>query len=245
MPTGDHHLMRQYRRGDQRARAMLIERYIPLARHLALRYRRGSDQPDDLFQVACVGLVKAVDRWDPSRGFAFSSYAVPTIVGELRRYFRDTTWAVRPPRELQELALSVERARERASATAGRDPAVAELAERLGRSSAAVIEALHAAESRFAYSLDAPVYDDENEPAPLGERVGENDRGYEQAEARATVERLIPLLDRRAREVLHLRFYEGLLQWEIADRVGCSQMHISRILRAALEQLHVHAAATP
>jgi RNA polymerase sigma-B factor len=245
MSTDDQRLMRQHRRGDPRARATLIERYMPLAHGLAMRYRRGSDPVDDLVQVACLGLVKAVDRWDPSRGFAFTSYAVPTILGELRHYFRDSAWAVRPPRELQELALSVERARERANDATGHEPTVAELAERLGQSSARVMQALEAAGARSARSLDAPVHDDENESATLGDLVGGNDRGYEQAEARATIERLVPLLDRRAREVLRLRFAEGLLQSDIADRIGCSQMHVSRILRRSLEKLYVHATATP
>src|SRR5918997_4254449 len=140
----DQKLMRRHRDGDARARDELIERYMPLARSLALRYRRASEPLDDLIQVAAVGLVKAVDRWDPGRGLAFSSYAVPTILGELRRYFRDSTWDVRPARDLQELCLSVEEAREALWADLGRSPTVGDLAQRLSRGEEEIVEALQA-----------------------------------------------------------------------------------------------------
>jgi RNA polymerase sigma-B factor len=236
--------MRRHRCGDRRARETLIVRYLPLARGLARRYRRGTEPVDDLVQVASVGLVKAVDRWDPDRGLAFSAYAVPTILGELRRYFRDTTWAVRPPRGLQELSLSVEQARERLNSAVGREPTVADLAERFGRSPEQVEEALQAAEGRSARSLDTPVQEDEQEAATAGDLIGGNDPGYDRAEARATIERLIAILDDRAREVLRLRFEDDLLQSEIAERVGCSQMHVSRIIRSALDQLYVQSRST-
>jgi RNA polymerase sigma-B factor len=237
----DQRLMRRHRCGDRRARETMIERYVPLARTLVLRYRRGFEPVDDLVQVACLGLVKAVDRWDPERGFAFSSYAVPTILGELRRYFRDATWVVRPPRELQELCLSVEKARTELNANTGREPTVADIVERLGRSYEEVVEALQAREGRSARSLDAPVHDEADDLATPGDSIGRNDPGYERAEARATVERLTSLLDDRAREVLRLRFEEDLLQSEIAERVGCSQMHVSRIIRTSLAKLRLHA----
>src|ERR671937_3022513 len=153
----DQRLMLRHRHGDERAREELIERYMPLARSLALRYRRASEPLDDLVQVASVGLVKAVDRWDAERGLAFSSYAVPTILGELRRYFRDSTWDVRPARDLQELCLAVEEAREKLWAELGRSPTVADLAARLERHEEEVVEALQATEGRSARSLDAPV----------------------------------------------------------------------------------------
>src|SRR3954454_11734931 len=150
----DQQLMRRNQRGDSRAREELIERYMPLARSLAMRYRRASEPLDDLVQVASVGLVKAVDRWDPDRGLAFSSYAVPTILGELRRYFRDSTWDVRPARDLQELCLAVEEARESLWGQLGRSPTAADIAERLNRSQEDVIEALQATEGRSVRSLD-------------------------------------------------------------------------------------------
>jgi RNA polymerase sigma-B factor len=218
------------------SREELITRHIPLARRLAGRYARSPEPSDDLIQVACLGLVKAADRWDPGRGFAFSSYAVPTILGELRRYFRDATWAVRPPRELQELCMSVVRARDELQAATGHEPTIPELALRLGRPREDVAEALLAAEGRSARSLDLPI-PFEDEPATAGDLIGCHDSGYARAEARATLERLLPVLDERAREILRLRFEDGALQRDIAARVGCSQMHVSRIIRASLETL--------
>src|SRR4051794_15307732 len=151
----DQRLMHRNQKGDGRARDELIERYMPLARSLALRYRRASEPLDDLIQVASVGLVKAVDRWDPDRGLAFSSYAVPTILGELRRYFRDSTWDVRPARDLQELCLAVEEAREALWIDLGHSPTVNELAKHLERTPEEVMEALQASEARSVRSLDA------------------------------------------------------------------------------------------
>ena len=230
-PGGDdRQLMRRHRDGDPRARATLIERHLPLAKNLALRYRLGAEPLDDLVQVASVGLVKAVDGWDPERGFTFSTYAVPTILGELRRYFRDATWLVRPPRDLLELTLSVERARSRVNTTHGREPTAADLAAHLGRSREAVLEALQAASGRSAYALEGPAL-----------QIGTADAEYERAEARATIAQLTARLDRRVREILHLRFGVDLLQNQIAAHVGCSQMQVSRIIRSSLEELHGHA----
>src|SRR5918996_4241333 len=144
----DQRLMRRHQRGDAGARDELIERYMPLARSLALRYRRASEPLDDLVQVASVGLVKAVDRWDPDRGLAFSSYAVPTILGELRRYFRDATWDVRPARDLQELCLAVEEARDALWIDLGRSPTVGDIAGHLNRAPEEVMEALQASDGR-------------------------------------------------------------------------------------------------
>jgi RNA polymerase sigma-B factor len=236
----DQLLMQQHRTGDAHAREVLIERYMPLARSLALRYRRASEPLDDLVQVASVGLVKAVDRWDPGRGLAFSSYAVPTILGELRRYFRDATWDVRPARDLQELCLAVEGAREKLWAELGRSPTVADLAERLGRAPEDVVEALQATEGRSVRSLDAPVHDEEEGSASAGDLIGADDVEYDRVEAGVTIEYLAGILDDRAREILRLRFKEDLLQSEIAERVGCSQMHVSRIIRSSLERLYAY-----
>jgi RNA polymerase sigma-B factor len=236
----DQRLMRRYKAGDMRAREELIERYMPLARSLALRYRRASEPLDDLIQVASVGLVKAVDRWDPDRGLAFSSYAVPTILGELRRYFRDSTWDVRPARDLQELCLAVEEAREKLWARLGRSPTVADLAEQLGRAEEEIVEALQATEGRSVRSLDAPVHDEEEDSASAGDLIGRHDVEFDRVEAGVTIERLTGVLDERARQILRLRFQEDLLQSEIAEQVGCSQMHVSRIIRSSLEKLYAY-----
>jgi len=233
----DQRLMRLVQGGDDHARAELIERYMPLARSLALRYRRASEPLDDLIQVASVGLVKAVDRWDPERGLAFSSYAVPTILGELRRYFRDSTWDVRPARDLQELCLAVEEARETLWGELGRSPTVGDLARRLERHEEEIVEALQATEGRSVRSLDAPVHDEDNDSASAGDLIGGPDDEFARVEAGVTLERLTSVLDERAREILRLRFNEDLLQSEIAEIVGCSQMHISRIIRSSLEKL--------
>src|SRR3954463_16635923 len=236
----DQRLMRRAQDGDGRAREALVERYMPLARSLALRYRRASEPLDDLIQVASVGLVKAVDRWDPERGLAFSSYAVPTILGELRRYFRDSTWDVRPARDLQELCLALEEAREKLWGELGRQPTVADLATRLERNEEEIVEALQATEGRSVRSLDAPVHDEENDSASAGDLIGSDDEEFDRVEAGVTLERLTGILDERAREILRLRFQEDLLQSEIADVVGCSQMHVSRIIRSSLEKLYAY-----
>jgi RNA polymerase sigma-B factor len=238
--TEDQRLVRRYRGGDLHARDAMIERYLPLARALALRYRRSAEPVDDLFQVACVGLIKAVDRWDPDRRFAFSTFAVPTMLGELRRYFRDLTWDVRPPRRIQELCRSLDDAREDLAASSGREPSTADLVARLEREHEEVVEALNAAECRRVRSLDMVVPSDEPFLATLGDIIGHADEGFDRAEDRATLERLTPILDRRAREILRLRFEEELHQAEIGERVGCSQMHVSRIIRKSLAKLAAH-----
>jgi RNA polymerase sigma-B factor len=211
---------------------------MPLARSLALRYRRASEPLDDLIQVASIGLVKAVDRWEPDRGLAFSSYAVPTILGELRRYFRDSTWDVRPARDVQELCLAVEEARDELWLELGRSPTVTDIAERVGRPPEEVMEALQASDGRSLRSLDAPVHEEEGGSATAGDLIGSADPEYERVEAGATIEQLTSILDDRAREILRLRFEEDMLQSEIAARVGCSQMHVSRIIRSSLERLY-------
>jgi RNA polymerase sigma-B factor len=236
----DHRLARRQQNGEADARRELIERYMPLARSLALRYRRAAEPLDDLIQVASIGLVKAVDRWDPDRGLAFSSYAVPTILGELRRYFRDSTWDVRPARDVQELCLAVEEARDELWLELGRSPTVSDLAERVGRAPEEVMEALQASDGRSLRSLDAPVHEEEGDSASAGDLIGSADPEYERVEAGATLEQLTAILDDRAREILRLRFEEDMLQSEIAARVGCSQMHVSRILRSSLERLYTY-----
>jgi len=238
--SNDRELGRRAQTGDAAARRALIERYIPLARSLALRYSRSGEPIDDLSQIASLGLVKAVDRWEPAMGHAFSSYAVPTILGELRRYFRDATWMVRPPRGLLELSLDVEKLREPLGAVLGHEPTVAELADHLDRPAGEVAQALQAFASRVARSLDIPVAEGEHETT-IVDLLGHEDDGYEQAEARTVIDGLMPVLDQRARTILHLRYEHDLLQSEIATTVGLSQMHVSRVISSSLERLSAYA----
>ena len=219
------------------SRDALIESHLPLARALAFRYRRGVEPLDDLVQVASVGLVKAAHRWDPGRGNAFASFAVPTILGELRRHFRDATWDVRPPRRLQEVCMSIERAWSTVFSRNGHEPTVAELAEYLGLSSRETAEGLRAMEGRRLPSLDAPANDGDDDAIELAHAVGCEETGYARIEAQDSFDGLIAGFDKRARTMWRLRFEDDLLQWEISDRVGCSQMHVSRIIRSALERL--------
>jgi RNA polymerase sigma-B factor len=232
------------RKDGRCVRDRLIESYLPLARRLAMRYRRSPEPFDDLVQVASLGLIKAADRWDPDRGVPFASYAAPTILGELRRYFRDSTWHVRPPRPVQKLRPAIEAARESLTTANGHEPTVADLAARLERPPEDIAEALRAADARRPLSLDTPVQHEEHEPtATIGELLGNDDEGFERAETRVTIEGVTAILDERAREILRLRFEADLIQSEIAERVGCSQMHVSRTLRSSLERLQQHAKA--
>lgn len=236
--------MLRHRGGDQDARQALIERYLPLARSLALRYRHTSEPLDDLVQVASLGLVKAAERWDPDRGTAFSSFAVPTILGELRRYFRDSTWIVRPPRDSAELSRSIDRARGSLDAMLGREPTTSDLAAHFGCTPEAIREALRAGECRRIRSLDSPVGGEPSEPVTVGDTIGDDEPGYEHAEARASFEHLMSTLDPKAREILRLRFADDLIQARIAERIGCSQIHVSRIVRASLERIAARVAST-
>jgi RNA polymerase sigma-B factor len=223
----DRQLMARQRAGDRHARDVLIERYLPLARALALRYRHTREPVEDLIQVAAEGLVKAVDRWEPERGLAFTTYAVPTILGELRRYFRDRTWTVRPPRRLLELALDIERIRDDLIARTGRDATAAELATHLGRAEQEITDALHAAAARWPTALEANDEDAFSRP----------DHAYDDAESAATFDRLLTGLDPRARDVMRLRFRDDLSQSAIGRHIGTSQIQVSRILHRSLEQL--------
>ena len=223
-------------------RTMVAERFLPLARQLASRYAGRGEPFDDLLQVACLGLVKAIDRYDPDRGSAFSSFATPTIVGELRRHFRDRTWAVRVPRELQELALRADRQVTELVRRRGRQPTVAELAHALGVDEEQTLEALGALRAYRGVSLATPSRSDEEEGETLGDAVGGPEPELELAEHRATLSRLLHILTPREHEVLSLRFEHDLTQAEIGERIGVSQMQVSRILRAALARLNALAA---
>jgi RNA polymerase sigma-B factor len=234
-------LERYHREDDKAARDALVERFLPLARQLARRYERQDEPLDDLLQVASMGLVKAIDRFDPSRGTAFSSFAVPTILGELKRYFRDVGWAVHVPRGMQERALEVNRAVSELSRTLSRSPTPAEIAEFTELALEEVLEAMEAATAYDSVSLEAPRSNgDGNGDGDAGEvvdRLGGEDPGYELAEYSATIAPQLRALPERDRLVLHLRFVEDLTQSEIAERIGVSQMHVSRLIRKALEQV--------
>jgi RNA polymerase sigma-B factor len=224
--------------GDPAAREQLVERYLPLARQLARRYQRAEEPLEDLVQVASLGLLKAVDRFDRGREVAFSSYAVPTILGELKRHFRDRTWSVRVPRDLQELALRVDRAVTQLSAGRRRAPSVGELAEAVGASQEQVLEALEAAAAYRAGSLDAPRSAQGEDPTEtVADSLAVEDSGFVHAEQRATLEPLLARISERERLVLHLRFSEDLMQAEIGKRIGVSQMQVSRLIRQALARL--------
>jgi len=227
-------------RGDARAREQLAERYLPLARRLARRYQRSQEPLEDLVQVAALGLLKAIDRFDASRDVAFSSYAVPTILGELRRHFRDRTWSVRVPRDLQELALRVDRTAAQLSVDKQRAPTVAEIAVAVDVSEEQVLDALQAAGAYRVGSLDAPRTGhagEESAGESLADALGGEEAGFERAEERATLAPLLALISQRERVVLALRFGEDLTQAEIGERIGVSQMQVSRLIRHALIRL--------
>jgi len=222
--------------GDTHARTALIERFMPLARSLARRYQRSGEPIEDLVQVASVALVKAIDRYDPARGCAFSSFAVPTIAGELKRYFRDHSWTVRPPRDLQEVTLRVETALGRLTQQRDRSPTTQELAAAAGLDDEQVLEALQARRGRSAVSLQTP-QGDPSDAMTLGDTIGEEDTEIERAEQRAALDDLLKTVPARAREMVRLRFEEDLTQAEIGEIFGVSQMQVSRILRQTIEQL--------
>lgn len=222
--------------GDRRARTQLVERFLPLARSLARRYERGTEPLDDLVQVASVALVKAIDRYDPARGYAFSSFAVPTIAGELKRHFRDHTWMVRPPRGIQEATLRVEDALVRLTQQLDRSPTTSELAAAVGVSDETILEAMQARSARGALSLHAP-QGDPGDALSLQDTLGAEDPDIERAEARAELDRLMSEISPRAREMLRMRFEEDMTQAEIGAAIGISQMQVSRILRQTIAKL--------
>ena len=233
----DRRLLERYHHDDDpAAREALVERFLPLARQLARRYQRAGEPLDDLIQVASLGLLKAIERFDPARETAFSSFAVPTILGELKRHFRDKGWSVRVPRDLQELAVKVDRVGEDMGRELGRAPTPGEIAERIGATQEQVLEAREAAGAYRAVSLDRP-RNEEDEEGELVDAFGTEDHGFELAEDAATVQRLMRVLSDREREVLRLRFEEDLTQSEIGDIVGVSQMHVSRLIRQSIARL--------
>jgi len=225
---------------DAALREQLVGAHLGLAEYLARRFANRGEALDDLVQVASLGLIKAVDRFDPGRGVEFSTYATHTIVGELKRHFRDKGWAVRAPRRMQELYLRLGKVVASLGQELGRSPTIGELAAEVKVSEEEVLEALEAGQAYRSTSLDAP--SDEGEP--LATRIGEEDPSLENAESRATLSPLLAQLPERERLILGLRFFDGLTQSEIASRLGISQMHVSRLLARSVAQLR-SAAETP
>jgi len=230
-------LVRYHRFGDQAAREELVRRLLPLARRMARRYRRADEPLDDLVQVATLGLIKAIDRFDPARGTAFSSYAVPTMLGELKRHFRDNGWAVHVPRGMQERVMQVDSTVRELSRRLGRSPSVAEVGEHIGATTEGVLEAMEASSAYDAVSLDSYRFGEDGDGETYAESIGEEDGRFELVEYGATIAPTLQALPARDRIVLYLRFAEDLTQAQIAERVGVSQMHVSRLIRRALERL--------
>jgi RNA polymerase sigma-B factor len=230
--------LQYHRTGSRRDRDALIERFMPLARSLARRYRRGPEPLEDLEQVASLALLRAVEGFDPTRGLAFSSYAVPSIAGALKRHYRDFGWSVRMPRDLQELALRIDRFNDEAWATNGSAPTATEIAEKAGVSVEAVVEAREAHLALRADSLDQPLRSTEDDAgASLLDTIGSSDGDYDRAFDRVVLDSLLATLDERDRTIVRLYYREELTQSEIGERLGLSQMHISRLLRHATAQL--------
>lgn len=229
---------------DPAAREDLIQIYLPVAERFARRYTGISEPYDDLFQVASLGLVNAVDRFDPSHGTPFVGFAKPTILGEIKRYFRDKVWTVRVPRAVHDAMAKAEKAIEDLSPELQRVPTVAELASHLGLDELEVLDALEARENRRPLSLDAPPSGGPDEDfAP--EWAGEEDHGYDLIEQRLLLAKVLPSLSHRERQILKLRFVDELPQSQIAERLGYSQMHVSRMLRASLARLYEESGGTP
>lgn len=240
-PEGDNAdelFARWQRHGDEAAREALVQRYLPLANRLARRYLRSSEPFEDLRQVASLGLLKALDRFDPARGRPFQSFAVPTMLGEMRRHFRDSGWSVHVPRGAQERALKVRDAQEAFANEHGRAPTVNQLAVYMELSAEEVIDALVAMQAYKTLSLDAPrPGEPDSAPMSYGDSVGEEDERYELVELDATVTPVLDRIPARERRILHMRFVEDLTQTEIATRMGISQMQVSRLLRRSLDEL--------
>jgi RNA polymerase sigma-B factor len=230
-------VLRYREQGDLAARDELMHRLMPLARQLARRYANRSEPLEDLVQVANLGLVKAVDRFDPARGTALSTYAVPTILGELRRHFRDTSWSVHVERAMQERVLQVERVSSVLASRLGRSPSVREIAREIDLTNEEIVEALQASGASRAKSLDEKLWDDEGSEATLADTLGHDEARFELVEDLVAMEDGIRRLDDRARVMLSMRFQKDMTQSEIAAALGVSQMHVSRMLRAALATL--------
>jgi RNA polymerase sigma-B factor len=238
-PVSDGELLRRYHRdGDIGARQALIERHVAFVRRLAQRYARRGEQLEDLTQVGCVGLIKAIDRFDGAFGASLTTYAAPNVLGEIKRHFRDRGWSMRVPRDVQELNVRLTRTVDELTTKLGRSPSVDELASATGTSPEQVLEALESSAAYSALSLSEGPSPDEEGGGPM-DTLGEEDEHFEQSEQRLTLAIGIQHLPTRERTILHLRFFEGLTQSEIADRIGISQMHVSRLIRNSLDAMRV------
>ena len=245
MQASDKALLRRYHeQGDLAAREQLIEQYMSLVRSLARRYSYRGEQLEDLVQIGAIGLIKAIDRFDVNRGVELTTYATPNIIGEIKRHFRDRGWAVRVPRGLQELNIQLSRLVEQLTVQHGRSPTIPELAKAAGVTDEEVLEALESGRAYSSLSLSAGSggHDDDGELDPL-ESLGTVEHQYEVSEDRAVLAPGFRVLDERERAILHLRFFEGLTQSQIAQQVGISQMHVSRLIRRSLEKIREEIAA--
>jgi RNA polymerase sigma-B factor len=233
----DHELFRASQHGDRRARDELVTRFLPFARKMALRYNYTHEPLEDLVQVASLGLLKALERFDPDRGHRFMSFAAPTILGELKRHFRDKGWGVHVPRDLQEQALAMGRASDRLSQRLGHSPTVQELADALAWPLERVLEAIDVVRTYETASLDAPVRREDEDTGPLVELLGREEEGFDLAERREAVAQTWKELTELERRVVALRCMHDLTQREIGEEVGYSQMHVSRLLRRSVMRL--------
>ena len=234
----DRELLRRYHEhGDLAARERLIEQYLPLVRSLARRYSYRGEQLEDLVQVGCIGLIKAIDRFDVDRGVELTTYATPNIIGEIKRHFRDKGWSVRVPRGLQELNVRLSRLVEDLTVQLERSPTIPELAKAAGVEEEEVLEALETGQAYATLSLSASGSGDDNSDLDPLESLGELEHEYEVSEDRAVLAPGLRVLDERERRILHLRFFDGLTQSQIAQQVGISQMHVSRLIRRSLEKI--------
>ncbi|HET6623630.1 MAG TPA: SigB/SigF/SigG family RNA polymerase sigma factor [Gaiellaceae bacterium] len=228
-------LVAYHRDGDRDARERALVELMPLVRALASRYAGRGEPLEDLVQVGALGLVKAVDRFDVDRGVEFSSYAVPTIVGEIRRHFRDKAWAMHVPRRIKELSVRLSRVLDDLTTELGRSPTVAELAEAAGAEEEEVIDALDSAHAYSTRSLHAPF--EEGGDDSLAEKLGDEELGYRDVEDGSIIATGLDALDERERRIVELRFFDEMTQSQIAAEVGISQMHVSRLLRRALVKM--------
>jgi len=236
--ASDKALLRCYHeQGDLAAREQLIEQYLSLVRSLARRYAYRGEQLDDLVQIGCIGLIKAIDRFDLDRGVELTTYATPNIIGEIKRHFRDKGWAVRVPRGLQELNVQLSKLIEAQTVEHGRSPTIPELAKAAGVEEEAVLEALESGRAYTSLSLSSGGGSDEDGELDPLESLGTIEHQYEVSEDRAVLAPGFRALDDRERRILHLRFFDGLTQSQIAQQVGISQMHVSRLIRRALEKI--------
>jgi RNA polymerase sigma-B factor len=236
--AGDEELMRRYHQiGDVRARQELIERHLGFVRRLAQRYAHRGETIDDLTQVGCVGLIKAVDRYDGKHKVTLATYAAPNILGEIKRHFRDKGWSVRVPRDVQELNVKLGRVVDDLTSRLGRSPSVDELAEATDTTPEQVVEALESSRAYSTVSLSERSDDADDESGDPLEALGDEDEGYQLVEQRELLRQGFETLAERERAILHMRFFLGLTQSEIADRVGISQMHVSRLIRQSVDQV--------